>query len=360
MADSGNHSTAIDDRPAVVRRKRRTTVGTSLPASKSGCMLTLPATPKRSKKRARFSDPRPETKLESTSSGLTPFIRRTTLSSTLPPASHHIPPTTRWNHGDDGIPISGTIQFEPLRQVISGRVKRRLKRRGLSEEANNIEWGNRREVKLLRAEVERLKSELEAKYAEIQGIRDMEDQGDQDESGDSITELTARVQELEQQVTELKAELHQKEIESEGIQDADSVIEDGGRVLANDDLQEAQGYDDVISIPTRLDTSFPSPPPTMPNTPCKHSPSRNTRVPPSTPTSDSSNELLNTQLQSELEPGRESGLANHTLETAQSPVKSRKGKAVRETRVAGLRERRQGTRWMSTLVPFFSPNASGD
>jgi SepF-like predicted cell division protein (DUF552 family) len=92
--------------------------------------------------------------------------------------------------------------------VLSGRVKRRLRRRGLSKEAINIEWGNRREVRLLRTEVERLKSELEAKCAEIQSIRDIEDLGDQDESGDVIVELTARVQELEQQVVELKAELH--------------------------------------------------------------------------------------------------------------------------------------------------------
>lgn len=98
----------------------------------------------------------------------------------------------------------------------------------------------------------------------------------------------------------------------------------------------------------------------MPNTPCKHSPSRNTQVPRSIPTPDSSNEVLNKQLQSELELRREGGLANHTPETAQSsPVRSRKEKVGRETRVAGLRERRQGTRWMSTLVPFFSPNASG-
>jgi hypothetical protein len=96
-------------------------------------------------------------------------------------------------------------------------------------------------------------------------------------------------------------------------------------------------------------------------TPCKHSPSRNTRVPRSIPTPDFSNEVLNKQLQSKLELRREDGLADHTPETAQSsPVRSRKEKVGRETRVARLRERRQGTRWMSTLVPFFSPNASGD
>jgi uncharacterized small protein (DUF1192 family) len=245
--------------------------------------------------------------------------------------------------------------------MLDSRLKRRLRRRGLSEEANNIESGNRREVRRLRTEVERLKSELEAKCAEIQSIRDMEELGDQDESGDAIAELTARVQELEQQVAELKAELYQKEVESEGVGDADSVVEDGGRETTNDDLQEAQGHDDVISVPTRLDTSFPSPPPSMPNTPCKHSSSGNTRVTRSIPIPDPSNEVLNNQLQLELELRRESWLANHTPEIAQSsPVRLRKEKVGRETRVAGLRERRQGTRWMSTLVPFFSPNASGE
>ena len=157
MADSREHLTiTVDDRPAVVRSKRGTTVGTNLPASKSGCISTPPATPERSKKRVRFSDPSPETELESVSasSGLTPFIRRTTLFSSAPSAGHYIPPTTLRNRGDCGILISGTIQFEPLRQMLDGRVKRRLRRHRLSEEANNIEWETRREVKLLRTEVE--------------------------------------------------------------------------------------------------------------------------------------------------------------------------------------------------------------
>jgi hypothetical protein len=66
----------------------------------------------------------------------------------------------------------------------------------LSEEANNIEWENKGEVKFLRAEVEGLKSELEAKCIEMQSIRDAEDRGNQEESGHLITtnmELSARV-----------------------------------------------------------------------------------------------------------------------------------------------------------------------
>ncbi|PMD52461.1 uncharacterized protein K444DRAFT_620105 [Hyaloscypha bicolor E] len=86
MADSENHPTIIvDDRPVAVRRKRSIIVGPNLRsrinshASKSGChsLSTPPATPKRSKKRVRFSNPRPGTELESASSGLTPFVRRT-------------------------------------------------------------------------------------------------------------------------------------------------------------------------------------------------------------------------------------------------------------------------------------------
>jgi polyhydroxyalkanoate synthesis regulator phasin len=149
--------------------------------------------------------------------------------------------------------------------MLDGRVKRRLRRHRLSEEANNIEWETRREVKLLRTEVERLKSQLEARCAEIQSIRDMEDLGGQEGSGNPIVELTARVQELELQVAGLKAELHQKEVES-GIEVAD-LFEDDVRVITNGNLQETHVHDDTINSPTRLDTSFPSPPPTMPNTP---------------------------------------------------------------------------------------------
>ena len=210
-------------------------------------------------------------------------------------------------------------------------------------------------MKLLRTEVERLKSQLEARCAEIQSIKDMEDLGGQEESGNPIAELTARVQELELQVAGLKAELHQKEVES-GIEVAD-LFEDDGRVITNSNLQETHVHDDTINSPTRLDTSFPSPPPTMPNTPCPHSSTVNARAPSLIPNTDSPNGVLNIQLQSELEL-KEIGLANHTPRTAQSSIiRPRKEKVDMETHVVGVRERRQGTRWMSILVPFSTPNA---
>lgn len=59
--------------------------------------------------------------------------------------------------------------------MLDHRLKRRMRRHRLSEEANRIEWEGRREVKTLRAEVEWLRSELEAKCVETQSLREKED-----------------------------------------------------------------------------------------------------------------------------------------------------------------------------------------
>jgi hypothetical protein len=112
------------------------------------------------------------------------------------------------------------------------------------------------------------------------------------------------------------------------------LFEDDGRVITNGNLQETHVHDDIINSPTRLDTSFPSPPPTVPNT---RGPKYSASV--------------------RLE-WKEIGLANYTPRTAQSSiVRPRKEKVDMETHVVGVRERRQGTRWMSILVPFSTPKA---
>lgn len=99
--------------------------------------------------------------------------------------------------------------------MLDGRLKRRLRRHWLSEEANNIEWENRREVKVLRAEVERLRTELEAKCAGMQSIRDKEELANQEKLGDLIianVELSARVQELKLQIIDQKADLWRMQV----------------------------------------------------------------------------------------------------------------------------------------------------
>ena len=122
MAEPDNHSNiAADERSIAVRRKRRISIdpdlrsGSNSQTSKSVChdMSTPPATPKRPKKRVRFSDSRSGTEPDSASSRLTPLLRRTSLS-TPPSLGHHPPPVTLPNRANCGIPNFGTIQFRAV------------------------------------------------------------------------------------------------------------------------------------------------------------------------------------------------------------------------------------------------------
>lgn len=281
---------ADDERPIAVRRKRRSSIGTnSLSRSKSQTSVpqshgisTPPTTPKRNKKRVRFSDPGPEIETEYASSGLTPFIRRTTLS-TPQSKRRQSTPAALWNLASYDSPICGTLQFQPLRQVLEGRVKRRLRRNGLSEEVNIIEWDKKREVKGRKAELERLRRELKAKDIEMQSMRDEQDLASQleGESGVSFTTTTTlrtKVQELERQILDLKAELQQKEVDAAEGPNWTMAAQDPYTLDDDDDDMMIANYDDeftlndeILTTPTRLNTSFPSPPSTMPNTPCKPS-----------------------------------------------------------------------------------------
>ena len=124
-----------------------------------------PATTPRTKKRARFSDPGLEVEL-STSTGLTPALRRHRLVPSPRRSSHHArrrrslpaellsPPPY--------LPVV-TVQFRPLRQTIDARSKRRLKRSHLSEEVNDIEKETRAGKKTSKESIAALKDQVEEK-----------------------------------------------------------------------------------------------------------------------------------------------------------------------------------------------------
>ena len=277
-----------NEQPISLRRKRRNSGPSSLSRSTSSSTVsrphgisTPPATPKRAKKRVRFSDPGSITESESTSSGLTPFIRRTALST---PKSRRrsSTPAKVWNLADYDTPVSGTLQFEPLRQVLDGRVKRRLRRNRLSEEVNAIEGDKRYRAKVRRLEVERLREELAAKDREIQVLRDEQDIASQleEESGVSVitnTTLSTKVQELEQQVLDLKAELERKDADvgdpdwTVAARDPFQLDDEDDIMTMNYDQEFTMMNDELMTTPTRLNTSCPSPLSTMPNTPSKPS-----------------------------------------------------------------------------------------
>ncbi|KUJ10889.1 uncharacterized protein LY89DRAFT_655723 [Mollisia scopiformis] len=308
-----------DEQPIAIRRSRRSSVG---PPARLGdtsqttirhSILTPPSTPKRVKKRVRFSDPGPEIQLESASSGLTPFIRRASISS-IPTTRRHSTPSTLSNRAEyDTTPISGTLQFAPLRQVLDGRVKRRLRRHRLSEEINVIEWEKRHDARERKSEVARLREELAAKDLEVQSMRDEHDIASQleGESGGSFATsdtLSTKVQELEQEIQDLKAQLHRRESEEPDDVDWDMAARDPYDNNFDDDDDDDNmitNYDDdftmndeIMTTPARLNTSFPSPPSTLPNTPCRSTSSVSAGIQASLPISDPENQQLKAQLKS--------------------------------------------------------------
>lgn len=160
----------IDDRPIATRRPRRSqgllveegARASTKPHSRPAVTEIQKAhqgtvsTPR--KKRTRFSDPGPP----SDSTGLTPALRRYRVADT--PSSkgvakrRHSFPAKR---AASPTAASATLQFAPLRQLIDGRSRRRLKRNHLSEEINKIEEEKKDERRLQRESIFALKKQVE-------------------------------------------------------------------------------------------------------------------------------------------------------------------------------------------------------
>lgn len=204
-------SAMLEDLPIALRRTRRSSaVSHGLPQETQRPKSPSVSTPSRgAKKRVRFSDPGPSTDAHvddderaSASTGLTPHIRRTTLepgSGTKRrrhsgPAAHDRPDafdsTIDTRH-------SGEVTFLPLRQVLDGRVKRRIRRNGLSEEINIITAERRRKAQQTSDEIAALRSEVAAKDAEIRRLSGATVVGQEDdETQESIDELKRQVSQL--------------------------------------------------------------------------------------------------------------------------------------------------------------------
>jgi hypothetical protein len=140
------------------------------------------ATPKRSRKRVRFSDPGPRLlhDADTGSTGLTPAMRRTSFESRSGDrtpsrkARRRSTPTPRFQRSyDPEEPFDETsterrIQFTPLRQILDTRTQRRIRRIGLSDEINHIEREKRetsnmeKTMRALLQERDSLKNELRA------------------------------------------------------------------------------------------------------------------------------------------------------------------------------------------------------
>ena len=206
---------------------------------------TVASTPSRTrrKKRVRFSAPGPSTataiatpsrRAASGTTGLTPFIGRTTLSSSNASRRYSAPIGTPHpiliTNAFDQIDYNSiqTVQFTPLRQVLDERCKRRIRRNGLSEEMNEYEADRR--------EKERPRKEIEVKNEEL---RCMKEELEKQKAVDNVPVEAKKTQSIDEVEEELRVLRRSME---------EHVADDNGVILVPDSMQARDADDDMIQI----------------------------------------------------------------------------------------------------------------
>lgn len=222
-----------DDRPIAVRRKRRSSSGQAGSSNQTTASQTdnlnnfyegtpeNTRTPRKPKKRVRFSDPEPEVStLSSSSTGLTPHIKRAALTpavrSSFPLAPRLLAEKPRRRVSlpttiDNSLPslplessrttyVSGEFQIPSLRQALDERTKRRLRRNHMSEEINEIDEEKRSKSKWME-QIQELKTELALTRQLGKEVADSTNGAEGD---------TGRIQELENELGRLKEEMRER------------------------------------------------------------------------------------------------------------------------------------------------------
>lgn len=291
------------DLPLALRRPRRSITV----ACPSPDQPTPPQTPSRSSarsKRVRFSakdlttnakanidnNNTTTTTTAGASTGLTPFIRRTTLtpglSSTKKRRYSSTAATDQPNvfnpHRDTG--YNGQVTFTPLRQVLDGRVKRRIRRNGLSEEMNVISAEKKRRTQRTQAEMDALRAQLAAKDAEIRRLSGETEIGNEVDN-ESVDDLKREVERLRRNLNRPAPALIRASSVDSDATEIDWSRSTEGEQVSGDCLQMDVDFDDnetvedhvfsdetmaelACSTPSRRAThprhSFPTPPSTSP------------------------------------------------------------------------------------------------
>ncbi|KAF9769578.1 hypothetical protein IL306_012990 [Fusarium sp. DS 682] len=243
--------------PIAIRRSRRSSIKPD-PEIPSSPMPTK--TPKRgSKRRVRFSDP-------GASSGLTPMVNRFNVAT--PKRRRHssapIESTPNTIRSSPALPQSGEVTFLPLRQVLDGRVQRRIRRNGLSEEMNSIQQEKRRRNQEAKEEIEKLRNELKARDREIYELQNA-----------TIVIDTDRIWDLEKQIQDLQDELSKRSGRGMDQSRGYNWTLAAREKFSQDFMDEDEFGDEtmaqfICSTPSRARTSFMTPPatsPTVPGTP---------------------------------------------------------------------------------------------
>ncbi|CAP94817.1 hypothetical protein EN45_024210 [Penicillium chrysogenum] len=168
----------------VSSRTRRSLAAVPEDASFNQQQKTVSVTPKKSRKRVRFSDPGPRVlhDEDAGSTGLTPAMRRTSFETGSGDCSpsrksrRRSAPTPRFQRSYypeeplDETCTERRIQFTPLRQILDTRTQRRIRRIGLSDEINQIER-EKRETRKMEKTMRALLQERDSLKDELRAMR---------------------------------------------------------------------------------------------------------------------------------------------------------------------------------------------
>ncbi|KYK54068.1 hypothetical protein DCS_06024 [Drechmeria coniospora] len=264
--------------PIALRRPRRSHVGheaeqDTVPASPA----SLIRTPRRQKRTVRFSDPGPSLTAngtESTSSGLTPMVRRTSLGT--PKRQRASTPTrSRPAASTERAAAQSSGRGRDLHHTADGRVERRVRRGNLRTLLLKLEEQRKRGDRRAQEEIQQLRAEVKSRDREIYELQNA-----------TVVVDTERIWSLEQQIEHLEDALGRRpEVRNDGddwtLAARDPFSDDFIDVTA-DELMDTTADDgddfgdDTMAhltastpckTPSRALSSFPTPPATSPATP---------------------------------------------------------------------------------------------
>ncbi|OAQ92920.1 hypothetical protein VFPFJ_02081 [Purpureocillium lilacinum] len=196
------------DVPIALRRPRRS-VGVKTEAEATPAPEPVPKTPSRRRKAVRFSDPGPSLANAAgaaSSSGLTPFIRRTSLAT--PKRRRVSTPARTSRSGTPSAAPAPAISYaakpppaaQALHQTADGRVERRIRRGNLRDLLNRLEQQKKHGEKLAQSQISTLRAEVKARDREIYELQNA-----------TVVIDTERIWGLEQQIEDLRDELRKRE-----------------------------------------------------------------------------------------------------------------------------------------------------
>lgn len=216
----------------VSHRTRNSVIGEAVPDMQRFAVRT----PKKARKRVRFSDPGPRLlDTPAWSTGLTPALKRTSFreSDPISKAGNGTPsrpahrrrsaPTPRFQRSFDPIERfddssnERVIQFTPLRQILDTRTQRRIRRFGLSNEINSIQR-ERRQSATFEKTLDVLRQERDSLQHELNALkRRHEVPEDQLPSYESFwMSPQVRVCELERETPRLRDEISVASVDNDG------------------------------------------------------------------------------------------------------------------------------------------------